>query len=314
MGATAQPSPPPAGFEVIQSSEPQKPVVKLKTEPEAPAVEAPEAPAEVAAPVEESSAYDKAKVAAEKAKKGAAANRKLREQGLQLQQQLERQLERQSQHTSTLESQLREASQHLEHVMRDPLGFLKAKGVSPQDLAKRVALDGSPEGQIEALRAELQSTQQQLRAQAEAAREREEATRRAQIENAYKQEAADAAKYPHLATVHHDFILSRTKEIVTELWRRHSADPVGFRRATGYSSPGEIPSSDFLTYLNDTYKPAPQKQATEVATETSGKKTATITNKLASAKHAAPIDFAKMSDRQQKKVMAEQFRQLGIGR
>src|SRR6185312_7138035 len=116
MGATAQPSPPPAGFEVIQSSEPQKPVVKLKTEPEA--------PAEVAAPVEESSAYDKAKVAAEKAKKGAAANRKLREQGLQLQQQLERQLERQSQHTSTLESQLREASQHLEHVMRDPLGFL----------------------------------------------------------------------------------------------------------------------------------------------------------------------------------------------
>src|SRR6185312_3029759 len=247
--------------------EPQKPVVKLKTEPEAPAVEAPEAPAEVAAPVEESSAYDKAKVAAEKAKKGAAANRKLREQGLQLQQQLERQLERQSQHTSTLESQLREASQHLEHVMRDPLGFLKAKGVSPQDLAKRVALDGSPEGQIEALRAELQSTQQ---------------PRRAQIENAYKQEAADAAKYPHLATVHHDFILSRTKEIVTELWRRHSADPVGFRRATGYSSPGEIPSSDFLTYLNDTYKPAPQKQATEVATETSGKKTATITNKLAS--------------------------------
>jgi len=312
MGATAQPSPPPAGFEVIQSSEPQKPVVKLKTEPEAPAVEAPEAPAEVAAPVEESSAYDKAKAAAEKAKKGAAANRKLREQGVQLQ----RQLEQQSQHTSALETQLREASQHLQHVIDDPLGFLKAKGVSPQDLAKRVALDGSPEGQIEALRAELQATQQQLRAQADAAREREEATRRAQIENSYKQEAANAAKYPNLATVHPDFILSRTKEIVTELWRKHSANAAAFRRATGYANPGEIPSSDFLAYLNDAYKSAPQKTATEqeAATETSGKKTTTITNKLASAKHAAPVDFSKMSDRQQKKVMAEQFRQLGIGR
>jgi len=320
MPAMAMEAAPPPGFEVVKSTAPTtvEPVKPKAPEPPAkaaePVIEAAPEQAEPAAEVAaEPTAFDKAKQAADAAKKGAAQNRRLREQGLQLQQQLDQQ----ARNNAHLESQLRQATQHLEHVISDPLGFMKTRGLSAQELAKRAALEGSPEGQIEALRAELKTTQDELRSQVEAGRAREEATRRAQIENEYKQEAQNAKKYPNLASVHPDFVLARTKEIVAELWRQHARDPHRFQRTTGFSSPGEIPSHHFLDYINGSYAPkpaAPKQVAEEAAPDTSGKKTTTITNKLASAKHAAPTDFSKMSDREQRKAMAQQFRDLGLGR
>lgn len=332
----AAPASPPPGFVSLTPPEPHRPTTKVKSaEPAAAkspesvakssAAVAPSAaeasgeaalpitpPAPVSEPGVELTPYDKAKKAADKAKKGAAANRVLREQGVQLQ----TQLESQARHAQQLESQLRQATQHLDHVLKDPLGAMKALGVTPKDLAQRVALDGSPEGQIQALALELQATKARLDEQAQAAREQETRTKQAQIENSYKQEAGNAKKYPNLAAVHPDFILSRTKDMVAQLWETHRRDAASFQRATGRSNPSEITNHEYLTYLNDFYaqKPAaPQTAATDTAPETGGKKTTTITNQLASTKHAAPPDFSKMSDRQQRKVMAQQFRDLGIG-
>jgi len=271
---------------------------------------APETPVETAEP----SAFDKAKLAADKAKKGAAANRKLREQGLQLQ----RQLQEQTQTTAQLEAKLREATQYLEQAVNDPIGLLKARGIPETELAKRVALAGSPEGAIEALRQELAATKQQLQTQAEQAQAREAATRQAQIENAYVTSAKDETKYPNIAHLDGDVILTVTQKVIRDLRKsaidRDIVPPNDEHAMARYMRQYE--DHHFLEYLNSKFakKAAPQETAPAAATETSSKKTATITNKLASAKHAAPVDFSKMNDRQQRKEMARQLREAGLGR
>lgn len=322
MATTAADQGPPPGFEVVVKDTPL-PTVKVKAaEPakveeaiaETAAPETPATPAEEQAAAEPS-AFDKAKIAADKAKKGAAANRKLRDQGVQLQQQLREQ----AQTTAQLEAKLRQATSYLEQAVNDPIGLLKSRGVPETELAKRVALAGSPEGQIEAMRAEIEETKRQLQAQHEQARAREEATRQAQVENAYLTTAKDEAKYPNIAHLDGDVILTVTEKVIRDLRSKAVAN-------------GHVPANDeaamarymrqyedhhFLEYLNSKFakKAASQEPASApAAPETGSTKTKTITNKLASAKHVAPVDFSKMNDRQQRKEMARQLREAGLGR
>lgn len=281
---------------------PAKPVVTAKPMGDSapvPATESaasePTTMAEVAAesvPPVEASKSEQAKAAADKARKGAAHHRKLMEEKARL----EQASSYQQQQTAALQQQLDQANHYLRTLQQDPLGAMKQLGITPEQVAQRMMKEGSPEGKIEYLEQQLQAQRDEIRRMQDSARQEQEAIRRQQIETEYKQEAQNAKKYPSLANVHPDFILSRTKELILDLRHR------------GYD-PRQFSNHDLLSYLDSTYTKSGSTPVSETTPETkSDKKTSTITNRMQTATHAAPPDFAKMNDRQQKKWMADQLR------
>lgn len=281
------------------------PAAKPAPAPEAHSAAAPEAPApaveaaqeapaspEAVAAAEEPSKAQRAKEAADKARKGAAANRKLMEE----RQRLEQAAQYQAQRTAELESRVQQADQLIRSMAQDPVGTLKQLGVTPEQMAQRMAMEGSPEAKIQALEAMIAQERAERQKLVDQQRQREESVRRQQLENDYKQEAQNPKKYPNLATIHPDFILSRTKELIGEL------------QARGHD-PRQFSNHDLLSYLDSTYTKAESTPAAP-ASAPADKKTSTVTNRLQTATHAAPPDFSKMTDRQQKRWMAEQLRPL----
>ena len=293
---TKNPNVVPAGMvEVKPAAAPPKPV-EAKPEPVAPAAEAKPEVAQVAEaatveiPTESESASKRAKDAADRARKGAAANKKLLEEKSRI----EQAAQYQAQQTHALEQRLQQADQLLRNFAQDPVAVMKQLGVTPEEVAKRMAMDGSPEGKIAQLEQALQAQRAELEKLQNQSRAEQEGLRRQQVENEYKQQAQDVKRYPNLAGVHPDFVLARTQQLIVELQRK-GHDP---KRFTNH---------DLLEYLDSTYTKNTAETSAPETEPKPEKKTATITNKLQSAKHVAPPDPTKMNDRQWKKWAAEEL-------
>jgi chromosome segregation ATPase len=245
----------------------------------------------------EVSASKRAKDAADKARKGAQKNRELQEQH----QRLEQQRQYEAQQSQQLQAQLEQANSYIRMLTQDPVTAMKQLGVSPEEIAKRMAMDGSPEAQINGLKEQIQAQRAELKRMQDEAQGKQDALRREQLENEYKQEAQNPRKYPNLASVHPDFILAATEKLIQQLARK------------GYD-PRRFSNHDLLQYLDSTYSKNEAKMETQEDTSPSDapKKTATITNKLQTAKHVAPPDPAKMTDRQWKKWAAEELKRTAI--
>jgi hypothetical protein len=225
---------------------------------------------------------------------------------------------RQAEHTAALEQRAAQLETHLSGITRDPIATLKALGYKAEDLARAVAMEGSPEAKIAAVEAELRATQRRLDEQTNQARAAQAATERDQTEAAFKQEASNGEKYPELAQVNSDLVLSMTRQLVVEIRRaaiRRGAVPQGDEKAMARYM-AEFSNHDLLSYLEKSYKKkvAPKDKTTPVPTESPKGITKTITNRLTSTRAAMPTDFSKLSDRQQRKVMAQQLRDAGVGK
>lgn len=241
----------------------------------------------------EESASSKAKKAADAARKGAANNRKLMEERDRIAQSAQYA----TQQAQNYRAQLEQNNAFLTNLQRDPLAALKQMGVTPEQVAQRMAAEGSPEAMIADMRKQIED--QNKRYDALIAKEQAalQAARAEKIENEYKRAAQDTKKYPNISQVHPDFVIARTRELLISL------------REQGHD-PSQFSDHDLLSYLDSAYSKTgsavtPPKDG---AAATSEKKTGTITNRMQSASHTAPPDFNKMSDRQQKKWMADQIR------
>jgi hypothetical protein len=260
---------------------------------------------EAAAVAEEPSKAKRAREAADKARKGAAANRKLLEERTRL----EDAARYQAQRTAELESRVQQADALIRGVSQDPLSVLKQLGVTAEQIAQRMAMEGSPEAKIQALEGMIAQERAERQKLVEQQKRREDAARQSQLETDYKLAAQNPKKYPNLDGVHPDFVLSRTRDIVRDLWAK--ADSSGYIPAMGRRVQ-DISDHELLSYLDSTYTKngSASKSSTSESPSTSSKKTNTVTNRLQSATHAAPPDFSKMNDRQQRAWMAEQIRPL----
>lgn len=285
-------APPKVTAKVVEPPKPAeavKPAEAKPAEESAPAAEGGEV-VDTAATPETPSKFEQAKAAAEKAKKGAAANRKLMEE----KQRLEGQARYEASRAQQLEQRLQQADALLTNLSRDPVAAMKQLGVPPEEIAKRMAMDGSPEAKIAALEQMILQERTERQKLVDAQRDREQEVRRAQLENEYKQEAQNDKKYPNLVGVHPDFILAATEKLIQQLQRR------------GHD-PSRFSNHDLLEYLDSTYTKTQPTESPKEETPKVEKKTATITNKLQTAKHVAPPD-PKMNDRQWKKWAADQLK------
>lgn len=250
---------------------------------------------------------DKAKKALEKARKSSAKHKKL----IAEREAIAHQAQRQAETAAALAQRAHVAESHLQNLMNDPVAAMKALGYKPADLAKAAAADGTPEAQLEAIRAELRATQQQIaRDQQALAADRQETQRNA-IENAFKTEAGNAERYPNLAQVNPDLVLSMTRQLVVDIRRaatRRGDIPQGDEAAAARYMK-QFTDTDLLSHLEKSYKRStgPKKAPESATPDSRGKPPATITNRLASTRASLPADFAKMNDRQQKKAMAAMF-------
>jgi hypothetical protein len=223
----------------------------------------------------------------------------------------------------------------------DPFSYLEAHGVTPEDIAKRAVDASTPEAQLAKVRADFEARlakeRETLRKEFEEkiqAREaaREEAEKRAQAKAVYEQatkgfvaQASDAAKYPTLArhaAVRPNAIVREAAELLAEA-----------KQNTGVDYTDE----EVLTFLEDQYSKAASDQpdpkaaagksdTAKVATETSigtgtqAKKDAgaprTLTNDDAAQVGTIDLseeEFDKLSDLEQRRVMAAQLRKRTRG-
>lgn len=199
----------------------------------------------------------------------------------------------------------------------DPLEYLRARGIDPKTVVERALEDGTPEGQIKALRAELQAEREARiqRDQAEAQRRAREADER----NA--RDFLDVAKrkddFPTLARL----AKARPESIVNE------ANLVAMRT---YRQRGAYPSFDqiceYLEYeysraLKDDERPktepsrsgAPSTQPVAPATDRQAGKSQTLTSRTAE-RATLPKPFGQMTKEEQGAYLLAQWkRETGAG-
>jgi hypothetical protein len=308
----------PAGFEDVTfkaDASAARPTITEKTLPAAPAeAESTTITSPTAAPAAETAEdadasatggesadkLERAAKAAKDAKAAAKHNRQLREE----KQRLEQTAEFAHQKVQALESQVNDLQSWMQALRTNPLEAMKALGITPQQVAEKIARDGSPEAQIEELREQIARQQQEFERQQAMAQREQMRARAAQVENDFKTESQNAKKYPNIAgAIHPDFILARSKELITELRRK------------GYD-PKQFSNHDLLSYLDSYYSKSnsPQKDSETSTGKPESKpahgKTKTITNRLQTASHTAPPDFNKLNDREQRKAMAAQLAAL----
>jgi len=291
--AASAPTPPPVTAKVTEQTPPANSPIKVSDRTDDGVAAASQTETESTAVVEETAGPSKAAKAAKQARQAASKNRQL----LAEHERAVRDASYHAQQTESLQAQLRQTQEFIAGMQRDPVGTMRALGVSTEDIANRMVKDGSPEAKIAELEQKLANQEEYLRGMLRNGEREKQAARAQAEETTYKTQSRDVQKYPNLQAIPPDFILARTKEVILELKRR-GQDP------TRYSN------HDLLEYLDAVYadqKPAAKAAAQAEKPKAETPKTKTITNRLAASKYTAPADFDKWDDRRQKKWMAEQL-------
>ena len=187
--------------------------------------------------------------------------------------------------TAQLEAAAKRGDALEQSLRENPLQALERLGVTPEALAQRVMLAGTPEekfaalqAQVEAERAERQRLESSLKQREDAARF---ATNLKAAEDAFVKQALNVERYPNLEGHPRAALLAMGKQVAQDAKAK-------YLRETG--AVPEITDKQILTYLNKLYaKSAPKSSPTapsKVATATPSK--ATKSSGTASPKPASP--------------------------
>lgn len=160
--------------------------------------------------------------------------------------------------------QLQEQAQWLQQLKQNPMEALSKAGYTPQELAARMALEGTPEGEaiksqdrasreLQELRQWKDQFEQNLQKQQEEFKVQQEQTRRQNILSSYTSEATNAEKYPNLNDLYAD-----DQHILVEMGHR-VADL--YRSATGKNPTRE----QICEYLEERAAEKAQKLAQKVS-------------------------------------------------
>ena len=187
--------------------------------------------------------------------------------------------------TAQLEAAAKRGDALEQSLRENPLQALERLGVTPEALAQRVMLAGTPEekfaalqAQVEAERAERQRLESSLKQREDAARF---ATNLKAAEDAFVKQALNVERYPNLEGHPRAALLAMGKQVAQDAKAK-------YLQKTG--AVPEITDKQILTYLNKLYaKSAPKSSPTapsKVATATPSK--ATKSSGTASPKPASP--------------------------
>lgn len=280
------------------------------TSPDAASADAAKAEAAKAPPPGETPQEKMARIsrASRAARVAAAQNREL----LARNQQLQAQAQTASRTAQTAEQQM---AQLREMAAKDPLGLAKMLGMSHDQMAKAMLAEGTPEAQAEA---RIRAAEERA-AKAEQAVERfvaEQQTARnaatlQQATEAFVQESADVATFPHVAAMPPAARLAWARDLLAEDRRR--AQAMGIDLSTYQPTNKQLLAHmEKLAASNG----GPSKAATAAAPDESkpGPTTPqTVTNGLTSAKYTLPADFDKLTDAQQKAHLARMLEDVVPG-
>jgi hypothetical protein len=286
---------------------------------------------EGAASAEETPPLSKAKEAAKKAREGASKNRQI----LQEKDRTAAQAAQIARENQALREQL-QMSQHQflqfqQAVHADPKAALRMLGMTEEQLARSFIDQNDPNRELKQLQQELAAERQKR----EAREKQEQQEREIQgAKNAEKQFVAElekhADKYPLISQVPTPVLINQAYKTLWELSQQ--IDPT-----TGKNiDPKSIPNEHLFYVLESlwaghtkgkkspaaptTAKPADDSESSDPKeNDVSGapeKKPAikTLTNKLAQQKFTWPKNFDSLSDREQKKVMAEYARSMNMAK
>jgi flagellar motility protein MotE (MotC chaperone) len=242
------------------------------------ATEATETPAAPPQP----SAAERAAKAAERARQ-AAAQRREQERALHETSMRARQLE--AEHTAYKRQQ-----EEREHRYRqDPSTLLRDYGVDPRRIAQEALEANTPEGQLRALKAELEAERQ---ARSEYQTKQEQALERAKNErilNSFKEMSRDAQRWPTVANADPELVLEAGKGLAARLLAK-----------TGT----EYTHAEILDYLESKWVGKPSGTAPTEKTETlASSKTVTPTD--ASQRLETSVKPARQTDREQRRELAK---------
>lgn len=187
-------------------------------------------------------------------------------------------ISRMRQQTAALEAQARRSADFERSVLADPLKALEQRGVTPEQLAQRVLLAGTPEEKLALMQQQLEAQQKQF-ASIEKQRADERAlqqfqTKLASAENVFVEMAGNDEKYPNLAGHPRQALLAMGKQIAQEAKAKYLRD---------YGTDFIPTDRQILGYMNKLYA----KQATATETPANPSKAAKPSGK-ASPKPASP--------------------------
>lgn len=189
-------------------------------------------------------------------------------------------LARMRQHTANLEAQARRGAAFEREMMQDPIKALQDRNVTPEMLAQKVMLAGTPEEKFALLQQQVKAQQDRADAlERNAAAERSRAQHSANLvaaEKTFVELATNAEKYPNLVGHPRQAILAMGKQIAQEAIAKYKRD---------YGTDDFKPTDrQILGYMNRLYT----KEATETVTPATPSKAAAKPSGKASPKPASP--------------------------
>jgi chromosome segregation ATPase len=211
----------------------------------------------------------------------------------------------------------------LDAAVKDPLKFLEAMGLPPEELAKQVIRRGDPTAQTEALRAELEEFKRQQReaaeADAKARREHQDNERRAaahmaarNAETQFVRMASDVNKYPALNALYSpEEILMKAHRVAAQA---RAADPNIFyddSEIADFLEQEALPRLQKARGGSPVQTPkSPETPAAPVGQPDPGPKSRTLTSELQSELGVDSEAFKKLPRSKQNQIIGEQLKRL----
>jgi hypothetical protein len=215
------------------------------------------------------------------------------------------------------------AREYQQRLKADPYKALKDLGMTEEDLARRSIMEGSPEQRMAQLQAQLDQEKGDRKALEDRLTGEKNAQIRAQAQKDLVSAAADETKYPHLSQQPPDVIVHMAYNTLAKI--TSTIDP-----GTGLPIDASKMSYDDVCYvletLYETHSSSRSKSAASKAKELidSAKdpaaidkkpSTKTLTNKLSGQKtKIIEVDHSKLSDRESRKILADQLRAQGVAK
>jgi hypothetical protein len=116
-----------------------------------------------------------------------------------------------------------------------------------------------------------------------------------------KTQAADETKYPHVSLLPDDIVVERVRHVLAEAYKR-TGNQYSFDDALGYLE------EDFSAKAKAKTESRPRKEEAPASDEKTAQTSRTITNDLSSRSSSAPKSIDDMSDSEQKRYFAAQFK------
>lgn len=219
-----------------------------------------------------------------------------------------------------LEQQARRSAE-LERLSKtDPLKFLENNGVTPDQLAQRVMLAGTPEEKFAAITAQLEAERaERVKLQTAIQQEREEKQRAENlrnVEDTFMKRSANAERYPNLQGYSRSAILGLGKQVAQETKAK-------YLRETGVAP--QISDQQILAHLNkilgkkSVETPAPKAASKAPATPSKAAKSSgaasskpasprTLTSSQAAGSFVRPQNWESLSRVERVKILQDSVR------